>query len=178
MTRSHSTPHVRNDDPISEAALKTLKYCPSFPERFGCIEHARAFCDEFFNYDNHVRRHSGIALRTPASVDYGTHVEIREQRRATLSAAFEANLIPFGRRPPQAPTIPEVVWINPPIKDVLAKIESRLSVSSDLTGSGRTGVGDCLVDHATDNPNWWLDVCRSRWYFSSSTVCLESWNNS
>jgi hypothetical protein len=35
---------------------------------------------------------------------------------------FEANPIRFGRRPPQAPTIPEVVWINPPIKDVLVKI--------------------------------------------------------
>jgi hypothetical protein len=46
----------------------------------------------------------------------------RAQRRATLSAAFEANPIRFGRRPPQAPTIPEVVWINPPIKDVLVKI--------------------------------------------------------
>jgi putative transposase len=110
-------PHVSNDNPISEAALKTLKYCPSFPERFGCIEDARAFCDEFFNYDNHVHRHSGIALRTPASVHYGTHDEIREQRQATLSAAFEANPIRFRRRSPQAPTIPEVVWINPPIKE-------------------------------------------------------------
>ena len=52
------------------------------------------------------------------------------------------------------------------------------TVSSDLTGSGLTGVSDCLVDHATDYPNWWLDVYRSCWYFSSSTVCLESWNNS
>ena len=76
----------------------------------------------FFNYYNHVHRHSGIALRTPSSVHYGTHVEIREQRQATLSAAFEANPIRFRRRPPQAPTVPEVVRINPPIKDVFAKI--------------------------------------------------------
>jgi putative transposase len=122
VTRSHSRPHVSNDNPFSEAAFKTLKYCPSFPERFGCIEDARAFCDEFFNYYNHVHRHSGIGLHTPASVHYGTHVEIREQRQATLSAAFEANPIRFRRRVPQAPKIPEFVWINPPIKEVLANI--------------------------------------------------------
>ena len=122
VTRSHSRPHVSNDNPFSEAAFKTLKYCPSFPERFGCIEDARIFSEEFFNYYNHVHRHSGIGLHTPASVHYGTHVEIRAQRQVTLSAAFDANPIRFRRRAPQAPTIPEIVWINPPIKEVLANI--------------------------------------------------------
>ena len=28
ITRSHSRPHVSNDNPFSEAAFKTLKYCP------------------------------------------------------------------------------------------------------------------------------------------------------
>ena len=31
ITRSHSRPHVSNDNPFSEAAFKTLKYCPVFP---------------------------------------------------------------------------------------------------------------------------------------------------
>lgn len=122
VTRSHSRPHVSNDNPFSESAFKTLKYCPSFPERFGCIEDARAFADVFFNHYNHVHRHSGIGLHTPASVHHGTHFEIREQRQATLSAAFELNPIRFRRIAPQAPTIPELVWINPPIKEVLANI--------------------------------------------------------
>ena len=38
--RTHSRPHVSNDNPYSESAFKTLKYCPAFPERFGCIEDA------------------------------------------------------------------------------------------------------------------------------------------
>ena len=122
VTRSHSRPHVSNDNPFSEAAFKTLKYCPAFPERFGCIEDARAFADEFFNYYNHVHRHSGIGLHTPASVHYGTHLEIREQRQATLTAALEVNPIRFRRIAPQAPTIPEIVWINPPLKEVPANI--------------------------------------------------------
>jgi len=46
--RSHSRPHVSNDNPYSEAQFKTLTYCPAFPERFGCIEDARAFCEAFF----------------------------------------------------------------------------------------------------------------------------------
>ena len=122
ITRSHSRPHVSNDNPFSEAAFKTYKYCPTFPERFGCIEDARAFSDVFFDHYNHVHRHSGIGLHTPASVHYGTHTEIREQRQTTLNAAFELNPIRFRRIAPQAPTIPEVVWINPPIKEVLANI--------------------------------------------------------
>jgi transposase InsO family protein len=31
ITRSHSRPHVSNDNPFSEAAFKTFKYCPVFP---------------------------------------------------------------------------------------------------------------------------------------------------
>ena len=31
VARSHSRPHVSNDNPYSEAAFKTLKYCPGLP---------------------------------------------------------------------------------------------------------------------------------------------------
>ncbi len=33
--RSHSRPHVSNDNPYSESQFKTLKYCPAFPGNFG-----------------------------------------------------------------------------------------------------------------------------------------------
>ena len=48
VTKTHSRPHVSNDNPFSEAAFKTLKYRPNFPERFGSIEDARAYCVDFF----------------------------------------------------------------------------------------------------------------------------------
>jgi putative transposase len=121
VARSHSRPHVSNDNPYSEAAFKTLKYCPEFPKRFGSIEDARAFCAAFFEHYNHVHRHSGIGLHTPASVHYGTAAEIREQRQATLSAAFGANPIRFRHRPPVAPLIPEVAWINEPAREEVAQ---------------------------------------------------------
>jgi putative transposase len=97
VTRSHSRARVSNENPFSEAAFKTLKYCPTFPARFGCLEDARIITDEYCTYYNHEYRHSGIGLHTSASVHYDTHLAIREQRRATLSAANEVNPIRFRR---------------------------------------------------------------------------------
>jgi len=117
IARSHSRPHVSNDNCYSEAQFKTLKYCPAFPERFGCIEDARAFCSSFFSYYNHDHRHSGIGYHTPASVHYGTAAEVRAQRAETLLAAYAANPVRFGHRRPEPPKLPTVAWINEPIAD-------------------------------------------------------------
>ncbi len=35
VTKTHSRPHVSNDNPYSEAQFKTLKYRPSFPSSLG-----------------------------------------------------------------------------------------------------------------------------------------------
>src|SRR4029453_13223928 len=48
VTKSHSRPHVSNDNPYSEAQFKTLKYRPAFPDHFGSIQDARVFCQGFF----------------------------------------------------------------------------------------------------------------------------------
>jgi putative transposase len=112
--RTHSRPHVSNDNPYSEAAFKTLKYCPTFPARFGSIADARLFAAEFFGHYNHVHRHSGIGLHTPASVHYGTATEIRAERARTLDAAYAANPRRFCGRRPTPPKLPSVAWINNP----------------------------------------------------------------
>lgn len=119
VARSHSRPHVSNDNPYSEAGFKTLKYCPAFPGSFGSLADARAFCETFFAYYNHDHRHSGIGLHTPASVHYGTATEIREQRALTLNAAFDANPARFGGRRPNPPKLPERAWINDPSREAL-----------------------------------------------------------
>jgi putative transposase len=121
VARSHSRPHVSNDNPYSEANFKTLKYCPAFPDRFGSIEDARNFCNTFFDYYNHTHRHSGIALHTPASVHYGTVNEVQANRAATLDAAYSANPGRFRHRPPTPPKIPTVAWINNPQREALIK---------------------------------------------------------
>jgi putative transposase len=112
--RTHSRPHVSNDNPYSEAAFKTLKYCPTFPARFGSIADARLFAAEFFEHYNHFHRHSGIGLHTPASVHYGTATEIRAERVRTLDAAYAANPRRFCGRRPSPPKLPTVAWINNP----------------------------------------------------------------
>ena len=119
VARSHSRPHVSHDNPYSEAAFKTLKYCPAFPGSFGSIHDARAFCETFFAYYNHEHRHSGIGLHTPASVHYGTATEIRAQRTATLDAAYAANPDRFRGRRPSPPKLPTVAWINDPSREAL-----------------------------------------------------------
>lgn len=112
--RTHSRPHVSNDNPYSEANFKTLKYCPAFPSRFGSIQDARAFCEHFFAYYNHEHRHSGIGLHTAASVHYGTAAEVRAKRAVTLDAAYAANPGRFRHRRPSPPKLPTAAWINKP----------------------------------------------------------------
>lgn len=41
VTKTHSRPHVSDDNPYSESQFKTLKYRPGFPDRFGSIQDAR-----------------------------------------------------------------------------------------------------------------------------------------
>jgi putative transposase len=74
VTKSHSRPHVSNDNPFSESQFKTLKYRPEFPDRFGSQEDARGFCQRFFHWYHHEHYHSGIGLLTPTMVEALTRV--------------------------------------------------------------------------------------------------------
>lgn len=114
VLRSHSRPRTSNDNPYSEAQFKTLKYMPDFPDRFGSLEDARAFCDRFFMAYNHEHRHSGIGMHTPASVHFGTAQQIRAQRQDTLNRAYTEHPERFTRRP-RPPQLPKVAWINQPV---------------------------------------------------------------
>lgn len=119
VDRSHSRPHVSNDNPYSEAQFKTMKYAPVFPESFGSLPDARAFGEQFFPYYNHEHRHSGIGLHTPASVHFGTAPQIRAQRQTTLDAAYAAHPERFGHRRPAPPKLPTAAWINQPSQEAL-----------------------------------------------------------
>jgi len=119
ITKTHSRPHVSNDNPYSEAQFKTLKYCPQFPGRFGCIEDARSFCRDFFNWYNREHRHSGIGLVTPEQFHYGLADRIVQHRQQVLKAAFEANPNRFKGKIPKPPALPTAAWINRPSSDVV-----------------------------------------------------------
>lgn len=118
VTKSHSRPHVSNDNPYSEAQFKTLKYRPAFPARFGSIQDARAFCGTFFPWYNEEHRHSGIGLLTPATVHAGRAAEFQAARSLVLDAAYLAHPERFIRHAPRPPELPSAAWINPPRKEV------------------------------------------------------------
>lgn len=118
VTKTHSRPHVSNDNPFSESAFKTLKYRPDFPDRFGCEQDARAHCRRFFDWYNHEHRHGGLGLYTPHEVHRGLASETRARRAAVLDAAFLAHPERFTRGRPAPPHLPTEVWINKPEPEV------------------------------------------------------------
>lgn len=114
VSKSFSRPHVSNDNPFSEAAFKTLKYVPEFPERFGCLQDARVFSRHFFNWYNNEHRHSGISYFTPDDVHSGRHKQLLAVRNDTLRKAWEKHPERFVKGVPNALAAPEEVWINKP----------------------------------------------------------------
>jgi putative transposase len=116
VTKSHSRPYTSNDNPFSESHFKTLKYQPQFPQRFGCIEDAKMFCRNFFDWYNQDHHHAGIGLMTPDQVHYGQADEIYAARQKTLDRAFQFNPERFVKKPPKPPLKPTAAWINPPIQ--------------------------------------------------------------
>ena len=115
VTKSHSRPHVSDDNPYSESQFKTLKHHPTFPDRFGSLEDARSFCQRFFGWYNVEHRHSGIALLTPADVHYGRADQVITARAAVLDGAFATYPERFVRKRPEPRRLPQQVWINKPI---------------------------------------------------------------
>ena len=124
VTKTHSRPHVSNDNPYSEAQFKTLKYCPQFPERFGSIQDARSFCQSFFNWYNKEHRHSGIALMTPEQVHYGMDNKILQHRSEVLLQLLKKTRIGLKAKSRFRKSPPKAAWINKPATD---KLESNLS---------------------------------------------------
>lgn len=114
VTKTHSRPHVSNDNPFSEAQFKTLKYRPDFPDRFGSAEDARGFCGPFFDWYNTEHHHSGLAMLTPYEVHHGQGEARREQRAEVLAGAFAAHPERFVRGQPAPAALPSAVWINKP----------------------------------------------------------------
>jgi putative transposase len=114
VTKSHSRPHVSDDNPFSEAQFKTLKYHPTFPERFASVEQARVFLRGFFDWYNNQHHHDSLGLLTPTDVHHGRVAERLAGRARVLDAAYAAHPERFVHRPPTPATPPETVWINPP----------------------------------------------------------------
>ena len=116
VVKTHSRPHVSNDNPFSEVHFKTRKYWPAFPERFGALEDARAFGQEFVTWYDHEHQHRALGYLTTAMVHHGVAEGGRDQRQQVLAAAYAAHPERFVRGRAAAAALPETVRINPPLQ--------------------------------------------------------------
>jgi len=114
VTKSHSRPHVSDDNPFSEAQFKTLKYRPDFPGRFATRDEATAYHRGFFAWYNHEHHHEALGLLTPADVHFGRAPAVLDARQRVLDAAYAAHPERFVRGAPIAGSPPHEVWINKP----------------------------------------------------------------
>lgn len=137
VTKSLSRPHVSNDNPFSESQFKTIKYRPTFPDRFGSLQDARAFCTNLFDWYNNEHYHSGIALMTPAMVHYGFAEEVNRRRQNILHQAYQAHPERFVRGRPKVMDLPDAVWINPPTLAKAPDVEAATVRSCSIIGGGR-----------------------------------------
>jgi putative transposase len=115
VTKSHSRPHVSDNNPFWEAQFKTMKYRPDFPPRFGAEEHARAHCRDFFPWYNEEHHHAGIGFFTPHDVHHGHAEAKRAARMQATQAAYHAHPERFPHGMPAASSLPQTVRINKPL---------------------------------------------------------------
>jgi putative transposase len=135
ISKSHSRPHVSNDNPYSEAQFKTLKYRPEFPDFFPSLQAARLFIVDFVRWYNHQHRHSGLAFLTPADVHYGRAADVLVKRNVTMQQAWLQHPRRFHRLGPATYALANPVYINRPSSD---ENESAVSESAQVDSTNVT----------------------------------------
>jgi hypothetical protein len=74
-------------------------------------------------------RHSGIAMMTPYTVHHGHDRQLTEERGVTSMAAFAAHPERFKGLAPTPNQVPQSVWINPPIEEI---VQPEIIIQSSL----------------------------------------------
>lgn len=139
VEKSHSRPHVSNDNPYSEAQFKTMKYRPDYPDRFGSIEDARAWARRFFQWYNKEHYHTALALMPPSVVHYGQAEALRDARQQVLVAAYQSHPERFVGGRPRVAGPPSAVWINEPTSEraIASPLEPQVwTVERSNSGDG------------------------------------------
>lgn len=113
VTGSFSRPRVSNDNPFSEAAFKTLKYVPMYPEKpFETIEEARQWVHMFVTWYNNEHRHSGIRYVTPNQKHQGCDKSVLSQRSTAYEKARAKTPLRWSKKTRNWSPVTEVV-LNP-----------------------------------------------------------------
>lgn len=137
VRRSYSRPRVSNDNPVSEAQFKTIKYSPGYPGRFRDIQHAREWMQQFIASYQH-RPHEGIGFYTPADVFHGHVDTVHARREQALAEHYAAHPQRYPNGPPQVTRPPAVMAINPgdgitTAADLLARAPDDLTTRTPVT---------------------------------------------
>jgi putative transposase len=150
VTKTHSRPHVSDDNPFSESQFKTMKYRPEFPDRFGSQEHGLSFCRFFFDWYNTRHHHSGLGFLTPAQVHHGLADGALAHRQLVLTRAHAAHPERFPHGPPSVSKPPREVWINRPTtaSGVVLAGESAAGVIAKTNTRSRI---ETLIEAATNS---------------------------
>jgi putative transposase len=89
---SFSRPRVSDDNALSEALFRTLKYRPSYPANgFDSLDAARAWAAQYVAWYNGEHRHSGIKFITPNQRHFGEEQQILEYRANVYERAKRKN---------------------------------------------------------------------------------------
>ena len=113
VTCSHSRPRVSNDNAFSESQFKTQKYQPDYPGRFNSVAHARAWCEDYFDWYNFKHHHSGLAGFTPEQVFTGRYQKLVINKQQALDERYALNPERFVKGRPMVSMPPLSVAINP-----------------------------------------------------------------
>ncbi len=121
VDRSHSRPHVSNDNPYSEANFKTLKYCPAFPGRSAPSKTPApsARCSSITTTTYIVTAASRYTPRPRCTT--APPPRSRPNAPPPWIAAYAANPARFRHRRPTPPKLPTIAWINRPTPEALIK---------------------------------------------------------
>lgn len=114
ITPSLARPRTPDDNPYSEAHFKTVKYHPTFPNRFGGLVDARTWGQRLFQWYNYEHHHTALGLMTPAAVHFGQAPALFRGRQQVLATAYATHPERFVRGVPEPPAVPTEVWINRP----------------------------------------------------------------
>ena len=113
VTKSHSRPHVSNDNPYSEAISRPSSTGPTSPTG-SARSRPPARTAGILPLVQHEHHHGGLGLHTAADVHYGHAAAVRARRAQVLYAAYLAHPERFVSKPPAPPDLPGTSWINPP----------------------------------------------------------------
>lgn len=113
ITASHSRPRVSNDNAMSEAQFKTMKYQPDYPRRFESYDHAMRWCEDYVQWYNHDHHHSSLGGFTPYQVFSGDYVGLAKTKQSALNSMYERHPERFSNGRPKVQMPATEVLINP-----------------------------------------------------------------